>query len=101
MSIYYFDNAATTQLDEAVLEEILPYLKNEYGNPSSIYSIGRSAKALLENSRDKIAALLNCKPSEIILLRAEASLTTPRYSGFQPHAAKTASLQARLSILRY
>lgn len=65
MSIYYFDNAATTQLDEAVLEEILPYLKNEYGNPSSIYSIGRSAKALLENSRDKIAALLNCKPSEI------------------------------------
>ena len=37
MSIYYFDNAATTRLDEAVLEEMLPYLKNEYGNPSSIY----------------------------------------------------------------
>ena len=96
MSIYYFDNAATTQLDEAVLEEILPYLKNEYGNPSSIYSIGRSAKALLENSRDKIASRVR-----FILLQAEPSLTTPRYSGFQPHAAKTASLQARLSILRY
>ncbi len=65
MSIYYFDNAATTQLDKAVLEEMLPILKNEYGNPSSIYSIGRSAKTFLENSREKIASLLNCKPSEI------------------------------------
>lgn len=65
MSIYYFDNAATTRLDGAVLEEMIAVLKTEYGNPSSVYSLGRSAKAVLENSREKIAALLNCKPNEI------------------------------------
>ncbi len=65
MSIYYFDNAATMRLDDAVLEEMLCVLKTEYGNPSSVYSLGRSAKAVLENSREKIAAFLNCKPSEI------------------------------------
>ena len=44
MSIKYFDNAATTNVKKEVLDEMLPYLKDEFGNPSSLYSIGRSAK---------------------------------------------------------
>lgn len=62
----YFDNAATTSIDERVLEEMLPYLKRNFGNPSSVHSHGRDARAALEKARKKIAGLLNVSPGEII-----------------------------------
>lgn len=61
----YLDNAATTPLDEAVLEAMLPYYKSSFGNPSSIHKYGRDTKAAIEVSRKKIAELLNTSPSEI------------------------------------
>lgn len=61
----YFDNAATTPLDKEVLEAMLPVLQNEYGNPSSIHGHGRTVRTLIEESRKKVAALLNVTPSEI------------------------------------
>ncbi|MCF7910525.1 cysteine desulfurase [Candidatus Pacearchaeota archaeon] len=61
----YFDNAATTKIDESVLEEIMPYLKEKYGNPSSDHELGREAKEVIENSRKTIAKSLNAKPGEI------------------------------------
>lgn len=61
----YFDNAATTKLDNDVLKEILPFLKEDYGNPSSIYKLGRTSKKAIENAREKVARVLNCNPSEI------------------------------------
>lgn len=65
MENVYFDNAATTKLDEEVLETMMPYLKENYGNASSIYKLGREAKKAVEESREKIAKILNCKPNEI------------------------------------
>ncbi len=65
MEIRYFDNSATTRIKEEVLQEMLPYLSVEYGNPSSIYSIGRSAKRAIEEARKRVATLINCKPEEI------------------------------------
>ena len=65
MKSIYFDNAATTKLDEQVLQAMLPYLKANYGNASTIYKLGRDAKIAIEDSREKIAIVLNCKPSEI------------------------------------
>ena len=62
----YFDNAATTPLDPLVLEEMLPYFKVHFGNPSSIYSYGREAKLGIEKARKKVAELLHCSPGEII-----------------------------------
>jgi cysteine desulfurase len=61
----YLDNAATTPLSEEVLESMLPYLTTHFGNPSSIHSHGREARAAIERSRKKIADLLNASPSEI------------------------------------
>ncbi|MDO1448322.1 cysteine desulfurase family protein [Rhodocytophaga aerolata] len=61
----YFDNAATTPLDKEVLDAMIPYMMNQYGNPSSIHSHGREARAAIEKSRKTIAALLNTSPSEI------------------------------------
>ena len=64
MNTVYLDSAATTSLDERVLNEMLPYLRGVYGNPSSIHSAGRSAKLAIEESRKKVASLLGGKPAE-------------------------------------
>ena len=62
----YFDSAATTQLRDEVVDKMAEVLKNEYGNPSSTHSYGRSSKSLLEKARKDVAAHLNVEPGEII-----------------------------------
>ena len=61
----YFDNAATTALDERVLEAMLPYMREHYGNPSSLHSAGREVRTAIEKARKKVAELLSASPSEI------------------------------------
>jgi cysteine desulfurase len=61
----YFDNAATTALDPEVLDAMMPYLTEKFGNPSSIYSYGRETKMAIESARKTVARLLNCNPGEI------------------------------------
>lgn len=63
--IIYFDHSATTNLKKQVLNEMLPYLTEEYGNPSSIYGIGRKSKRAIENAREKVARVINANPKEI------------------------------------
>ena len=65
MERIYFDNAATTSLDPAVLEAMMPYLTEKFGNPSSIYSYGREARMAVEQARKSVAKNLGAKPSEI------------------------------------
>lgn len=65
MKIRYFDNAATTKVDERVLNKMIPYYINEYGNPSSIYSIGRSSKRAIEEARAEVAKLIGADSNEI------------------------------------
>ncbi len=61
----YADNSATTAVSKPVLEAMLPYLSEHYGNPSSVYSKGREAKAALDAAREKVAKALNAKVNEI------------------------------------
>ncbi|MES2284939.1 MAG: cysteine desulfurase family protein [Bacteroidota bacterium] len=61
----YFDNAATTPLDKEVLNEMLPYMTEHFGNPSSIHSYGRKTRAAIEGARKMVAKSLNVSPSEI------------------------------------
>lgn len=63
----YLDNAASTQIHEDVLDAMLPYLKEQYGNPSSIHRYGRLAHKAIEKARKQIALLINADPSEIFL----------------------------------
>jgi cysteine desulfurase len=65
MERIYFDNAATTPLDPAVLEAMMPYLTEKFGNPSSIYSYGRETRMAVEQARKSVAKNLGAKPSEI------------------------------------
>ena len=65
MENVYFDNAATTKLDEKVFEEMLPYLKEKYGNASAIYKLGRESRKAVEDAREKVAKVLNCEVGEV------------------------------------
>ena len=65
MKFFYFDNAATTRLDNDVLKEMLPYSNIVYGNASSSYKLGRNSKVAIEKSRQKVANILGAKPNEI------------------------------------
>lgn len=62
----YLDNAATTALSPRVLEAMLPYFTQHYGNPSSVHAFGREAKQGLDRARDQVAKALHCDPSEVI-----------------------------------
>lgn len=62
----YFDNAATTAVDPEVLKEMMPYLKEKYGNASSLHGLGQEAANAVEKARKRVADFLACKPDEII-----------------------------------
>jgi cysteine desulfurase len=62
----YLDYAATTPLDPRVLEAMMPYMTEHFGNPNSVHSFGREARRAIDEAREKIAQLLNCQPSEIV-----------------------------------
>lgn len=61
----YLDNAATTAMDDRVIEAMIPFMRIHYGNPSSVHSFGREVRTAIERSRKKVAELLNATPSEI------------------------------------
>lgn len=65
MKRVYLDNAATTKLDDEVLQKMLPYFTETYGNPSSLHAFGRDAAKAVDAARDEVARILNCKASEI------------------------------------
>lgn len=72
----YLDNNATTKCDEEVLNAMLPYLKNEYGNPSSIYNLGKKIKQDILSARKNIAKLINAKENEIIFTSCASESNT-------------------------
>src|SRR2546426_7576097 len=66
MRSIYFDYNATTPLDPSIREAMLPFLGEVFGNPSSVHHVGRKARSLLDDARDRTATVLKCKPSEIV-----------------------------------
>ena len=65
MDTYYYDNGATTKVKEEVLNEMIPFFSEEYGNPSSVYHLARNAKKAVEEAREKVANLIGAKKNEI------------------------------------
>lgn len=79
----YFDNSATSPIDEEVLDAMLPYLKEEYGNPSSkYYCKAVNAKNAVEDSREKVASLLGAKPEEIVFTAGATESTNFIIKGY-------------------
>ena len=65
MQRIYLDNAATTHMDPRVLEAMMPYMQDKFGNPSTIYSYGRETRLAIEQARKSVAKILNAHPAEI------------------------------------
>ena len=82
METIYFDNAATTKIKTEVLNEMMPYLSMEYGNASSLYSIGRRAKRAIENARKQVTTLLNCNSNEIYFTASGSESDNMAIKGF-------------------
>ena len=66
MRLVYADNNATTRVDDEVLEEMLPYFKEFYGNPSSIHTFGRQVSSKMDLARERVASILGADTSEIV-----------------------------------
>ena len=62
----YLDNSATTPVDPAVIEAMLPFLREDFGNASSIHYFGQRTRAAVDKARHQVAALVNSRPNEIV-----------------------------------
>ena len=82
MNIIYFDNSATTKIKTEVLNEMMPFLTSEFGNASSMYSIGRNSKRAIEKARKKVAELINCNSSEVFFTAGGSESDNIALKGF-------------------
>ncbi|MEC9290671.1 MAG: aminotransferase class V-fold PLP-dependent enzyme, partial [Chloroflexota bacterium] len=62
----YLDHAGTTPLDAKVLEAMIPYFSQHFGNPSSLHTVGQEARYALDEARERVAGVLNCRPREVV-----------------------------------
>lgn len=82
MNYIYFDNSATTKINTEVLNEMMPYLTTEYGNASSLYTIGRNSKRAIERARKQVAELIKCKQNEIFFTAGGSESDNIALKGF-------------------
>ena len=101
MSIYA-DHAATTAMSEAAIEAMTRCMREEYGNPSSLYRLGQQAKEVLEQAREDIAAVIHAEPREIYFTSggSEADNQAIRSAAQERKKEKTISFPPPLSITR-
>ncbi len=83
--LVYLDHAATTSLDPRVLEAMMPYLREHYGNPSSVHQLGRKARYAVEQARERAAACLGAEPSEIIFTSGATESNNLALKGILAH----------------
>lgn len=76
MKNVYMDYSATTYVKPEVLEEMLPYFTEKFGNPSSFYGISRETKRAIDKAREQIAEALNCLPDEVYFTGGDQRLIT-------------------------
>lgn len=81
----YLDNAATTQMDERVLEAMMPYLTTEYGNAGTLYKFGRAANEAVQKARAQVAALINAEPEQIIFTSGGSEANNLVFQGLKDY----------------
>jgi cysteine desulfurase len=87
----YLDNSATTRLDDHVFEEMLPWMREDYGNASSVYTLGRRARVAIEDAREEIAHCIGAHPAELIFTSGgtESNNTALKSACVESHLVKT------------
>lgn len=81
----YLDNAATTQIHPEVLDAMMPYLTEEYGNAGAMYGLGRRAANAVAEARQRVASLIGCEPSQIIFTSGGSEANNLVFSGLRPY----------------
>ena len=79
----YLDNAATTEIAPEVLDAMIPYLTNDFGNAGSVHSLGRKAKAAIDNARQQVANFMNCKPEQIVFTSGGTEANNLVFAGIE------------------
>lgn len=90
----YLDNSATTRVDDRVLEAMMPYFSEVYGNPSSVHQFGQQAKAAVDKARHEVAALINARPNEIVFTSGGTEANNLAIRGLAESAAKALRREA-------
>ncbi len=93
MKPIYLDYAATTPVDPKVLKEMLPYLKEECGNPSSIHNFGQKAQMAVDKARERVAGFLSCSPSEIVFTGSATEANNLAIFGISPSHIITTKIE--------
>lgn len=109
----YLDNSATTPIDPEVLDAMMPYLTDKFGNPSSIHYFGQQTRSAVDTARHQVAAMLNARPNEIVftsggtesnnlairgLIEARASKSSPPHDGGVAAASADEGIPSRASL---
>lgn len=94
----YFDNAATTPVSERAKQSMCPYFSDNFGNPSSIYEIGREAKSVVEEAREKVAALLGAEAKEIIFTSGATESNNLAIKGVIFYASQVLGIKPHLIV---
>jgi len=97
--VIYFDHNATTPIDERVLEAMLPFFSAIYGNPSSLYRLGRVARSAIDTARQQVAALVNAKPEQVIFTSGGTEANNLALKGCRSHAKLVMSVIEHPSVL--
>lgn len=95
----YFDHNATTPIDERVLEAMLPFLKTFYGNPSSLYRLGRIAGSAIDAAREQLAALVGAQPNQIVFTSGGTEANNLALATLGPGAALAVSAIEHPSVM--
>jgi len=97
-NIIYLDNAASTPLNQSVISEMIPFIKNDYGNPSSVHEKGRKVKMAIQNSRKRVARLIGANSSEIFFTSGGAESNNLALKGFCEYLRETYKQRKQIII---
>ncbi len=89
VDIIYLDNAATTKMDERVIEAMMPFFRAEYGNAGTLYGLGRRASDAVKKAREQVANLIGAKPEQIIFTSGGSEANSLVFQGVKDHLKKT------------
>ena len=97
----YLDNAATTQMDERVLDAMMPYLTTEYGNAGTLYKFGRAANEAVQKARAQVAALINAEPEQVIFTSGGSEANNLVFHGLKDYLKSVGKTHILVSAVEH
>ena len=97
----YLDSAATSQIDKRVLDAMMPYLENQYGNPGSIHILGRASKAAIDKAREQVANLIGCAPEQVVFTSGGSESNSTVFSGVKDYLLSSGKKHILVSAVEH